>query len=206
MLRSSLAASALVSTVMMSTLVVGPFYLSRSLGLEPALVGLVLSVGPIAAALGAMPAGRIADRFGSRKMTVVGLIGIASGALTLSLTPMTLGVAGYIAPMIVVTLRYAQFQTGNNTQVMNGVGKDERGVVSAMLNLSRNLGLITGASMMGAVFSFASGGDTVTMAGREAVAVGMRTTFAVAALLILVGLAMTVAANKRPSLCAAGSS
>jgi EmrB/QacA subfamily drug resistance transporter len=206
MLRSSLAASALVSTVMMSTLVVGPFYLSRSLGLEAALVGLVLSVGPIAAALGAIPAGRIADRFGSRKMTVVGLIGIASGALTLSLTPMTLGVAGYIAPMIVVTLGYAQFQTANNTQVMNGVEKDQRGVVSAMLNLSRNLGLITGASFMGAVFSFASGGSAVGTAGREAVAVAMRTTFAVATLLILIALAFAVAANKRPSLCAAGSS
>jgi len=43
-LSASLAMSTLVSTVMMSTLVVGPFYLSRALGLEAALVGLVLSV------------------------------------------------------------------------------------------------------------------------------------------------------------------
>ena len=46
-LSASLAMSALVSTVMMATLVVGPFYLSRALGLDAALVGLVLSVGPL---------------------------------------------------------------------------------------------------------------------------------------------------------------
>ena len=46
-LSASLATSALVSTVMMATLVVGPFYLSRTLGLDAALVGLVLSIGPL---------------------------------------------------------------------------------------------------------------------------------------------------------------
>ena len=58
-LSASLAMSALVSTVMMATLVVGPFYLSRALGLDAALVGLVLSVGPLVAALTGVPAGRI---------------------------------------------------------------------------------------------------------------------------------------------------
>ena len=45
-LSASLATSALVSTVMMATLVVGPFYLSRALGLEAAMVGIVMSIGP----------------------------------------------------------------------------------------------------------------------------------------------------------------
>ncbi len=43
-LSASLAMSTLVTTVMMTTLVVGPFYLSRALGLDAALVGIVLSV------------------------------------------------------------------------------------------------------------------------------------------------------------------
>ncbi|MEO7178116.1 MAG: MFS transporter, partial [Allosphingosinicella sp.] len=54
-LGGALAASALVATVMMATLVVGPFYLARTLGLTPALVGLMLSVGPAVAALTAAP-------------------------------------------------------------------------------------------------------------------------------------------------------
>lgn len=56
LLSASLAMSALVSTVIMTTLVVGPFYLSRGLGLDTALVGLALSVGPLVAALSGVPA------------------------------------------------------------------------------------------------------------------------------------------------------
>ena len=80
-LRASLAMSALVSTVMMATLVVGPFYLARALGLDTALVGIVMSVGPVIAALTGVPAGRIVDRFGASRMTVSGLAGMAAGLL-----------------------------------------------------------------------------------------------------------------------------
>ena len=41
---------------------------------------------------------------------------------------------------------------------MADVRPDQRGVISAMLSLSRNLGLITGASVMGAVFALAIAG------------------------------------------------
>ncbi|MFI6588010.1 MFS transporter [Embleya sp. NPDC050493] len=189
-LSASLAMSALVSTVMMATLVVGPFYLARTLRLEEALVGLVLSVGPVVAALTGVPAGRVADRFGAPRMTVVGLGAMAVGAFALSTTPASFGVAGYLAPIVVVTAGYAVFQTANNTAVMADVPPDRRGVVSGMLNLSRNLGLITGTSVMGAVFALASATNDVTTARAGAVATGMRVTFAVAAALIVAALAI----------------
>jgi len=202
-LSASLAMSALVSTVMMATLVVGPFYLSRALGLDAALVGLVLSVGPLVAALTGVPAGRIADRFGVQRMTIVGLIGIAAGSFILSMMPAISGIPGYIAPIVVITSGYALFQTANNTAVMTDIRPDQRGVISGMLNLSRNLGLITGASVMGAVFALASATIDITTARPEAVATGMRITFAVAAILIVVALAIAVGSRPlatRPSL------
>ncbi|WP_431284423.1 MFS transporter [Humitalea sp. 24SJ18S-53] len=189
-LRASLAMSALVSTVMMATLVVGPFYLSRALGLDAAVVGFVLSVGPLVAALTGVPAGRIADRFGAQGMTVAGLVGIAAGCGFLSLTPTAFGIAGYIGPIVVITMGYALFQTANNTAVMSDIRAEQRGVISGLLNLSRNLGLITGASVMGAVFTFASATTDVATAHPSAVATGMRITFAVAAVLMAVALAM----------------
>ena len=189
-LSASLAMSALVSAVMMATLVVGPFYLSRALGLDAALVGLVLSAGPIAAALTAVPAGRIADHFGAQRITTVGLIGIAAGSFLLSMLPATLGIPGYIVPIVVITAGYALFQTANNTAVMTNSRAAQRGVTSAMLNLSRNLGLITGASVMGTVFAFGSATTNVMAARPEAIAAGMRITFAVAAVLIVVALAI----------------
>jgi EmrB/QacA subfamily drug resistance transporter len=194
-LSASLAMSALVMTVLMATLVVGPFYLSRALRLDAALVGIVMSAGPLVAALTGVPAGRIVDRLGARRTTLVGLTGIAAGSFALCMMPAALGIAGYLAPMVVVTAGYALFQTANNTAVLTDVRQDQRGVLSGMLTLSRNLGLITGASVMGAVFALASGTTDITTARPEAVAAGMRTTFAVAALLIVAALA--IAAGSR---------
>lgn len=198
-LSAGLVTSALVSTVMMATLVVGPFYLSRALGLETALVGLALSAGPLVAALAGVPAGRIVDRFGARGMTVVGLAVMACGTAVLPVMPTSFAVAGYIFPVVVVTAGYALFQAANNTAVMADVRRDQRGVISGMLNLSRNLGLITGASVMGAVFALASATSDITTARPEAVAAGMRVTFAVAAALIVVALSVAAGAYRRAS-------
>ena len=57
-----------------------------------------------------------------------------------------------------------------------------------MLTLSRNLGLVTGTSVLGAVFAVASTATDIMAASPEAVATGMRTTFAVAAGLAVVAI------------------
>ncbi len=201
-LRASLAMSALVSTVMMATLVVGPFYLAGGLGLDAAFVGIVLSIGPIISALSGVLAGRIVDRLGASFMVSVGLVEMAAGSISLSVFPAMFGIAGYIAAIVVLTPGYQLFQAANNTAVMMDVGPDQRGVMSGMLNLSRNLGLITGASVMGAVFAVASGASDITMAHPAAIGTGMRITFAVAAVLIGAALAIAVGSRgpvRRPS-------
>ena len=194
-LCAGFATSALVTTVVMATLVVGPFYLSGALLLDAARVGLVMSSGPIVAALTGAPAGRIVDRFGAQRMSLVGLIGMVAGASVLTMLPASFGVPGYIVPLVFITAGYALFQAANNTAVMTNIPPDQRGVVSGMLNLSRNLGLITGASVMGTVFALGAATTNIMPAHPEAVTAGMRTTFAVAALLIVVALAIAAVSH-----------
>ncbi|PWC84218.1 MFS transporter [Azospirillum sp. TSH100] len=191
MLRGRLAMSMLVATVLMATLVVGPFHLARALGLETGLVGLAMSAGPLVSAMTGVPAGRLVDRYGAARMTILGLGSTTVGCVLLALLPATLGVAGYVGPLVVVTAGYALFQAANNTAVMADVEKDRRGVVSGVLNLSRNLGLITGASVMGTVFTLGVGAD-IAQAAPDAIAAGTRTTFAVAGGLIVVALVLAV--------------
>lgn len=195
LLGGGFAMSALVTTVVMATLVVGPFYLSGALALDAARVGLVMSCGPIVAALAGVPAGRMVDRLGAQRMTVAGLVCMAAGCAILPMMPARLGVPGYIGPLAVITAGYALFQAANNTAVMADVRADQRGVVAALLTLSRNLGLVTGASVMGAVFALAAGASDMAAARPEAVAAGMRITFAVAAALIAAALAIACASH-----------
>lgn len=194
-LSASLAMSGLVATVVTTTLVVGPFYLSFALGLDAAVVGFVLSVGPLAAGLTAAPAGYFSDRFGTHRMTIIGLIGMASGSSILSIMPAKLGIIGYIIPIAIITGGYSLFQTANNTAVMTDVHPDQRGIISGMLNLSRNLGRITGASLMGAVFALASATSDITTMHHEAVTTGMQVTFAVATILIVAAMVIAVGSH-----------
>lgn len=176
-LGAGLAMNALVATVMMTTLVVGPFYLSLALGLNEATVGLVMAVGPVISIVSGVPAGRVVDSLGAERVTMAGLAAMAIGTFALALLPGMLGVAGYVAAMAALTPGYQLFQAANNTAVMMNVAEDRRGITSGMLGLSRNLGLITGASAMGAVFALASGASDVSAAGAAAVAHGMEITF-----------------------------
>jgi MFS family permease len=187
-LSAGFAMSALVTTVVMATLEVGPFYLSGALALDAARVGLVLSSGPIVAALTGVPAGRIVDRCGAQRTTIAGLVAMAAGSSILAMVPTGFGVPGYVIPLVVITAGYALFQAANNTAVMTYIRPDQRGVISGMLNLSRHLGLITGASVMGTVFTLGSATTDVVTARPEAVAAGMRITFAAAALLIVIAI------------------
>ena len=193
-LSACLAMSALVTMVMMATLVVGPFYLSEALELDAVGVGLVMSVGPLVAALTGVPAGRVVDRFGARRMTVSGLAAMVIGCFALSITPAEFGIGGYVVAVAVITSGYALFQTANNTAVMADVIADQRGVISGLLNLSRNLGLVSGAAALGAVFALASRSVGSNLAHPDAIAHGMQTTFAVA--LMLMGMALVIALRR----------
>ena len=66
-----------------------------------------------------------------------------------------------------------------------------------MLNLSRNIGLLTGSAVMGAVFAFGSAISDTHLAAPDAVATGMRMTFVFAALLIGVALAFAFGTRAR---------
>ncbi|MGX8008301.1 MFS transporter [Mesorhizobium sp. ORM8.1] len=191
-LSPSLAMNALVSTVMMATLVVGPFFLSRALGLSEAMTGVVLSIGPVVSALCGVVAGRIVDRLGASAMVLAGLALMVAGCAALGLLPQLFGVAGYAAAIVLLTPGYQLFQAANNTAVMADVGQGERGVVSGMLSLSRNLGLITGTAVMGALFAFAAGTSEIANAAPAAVAHGMRFTFGMAAALVLAAILVAV--------------
>jgi len=190
---SGFLTSSLATTVAMTTLVVGPFYLSGALHLDPTHTGLVMSTGPLVAALVGVPAGRAVDRFGALRMSLTGLLLMGVGALLLSRIQIAEGALGYIVSLVTLTAGFATFQAANNTAVVTGTDPGQRGVVSGLLNLSRNLGLVTGASLMGAVFMHAAHTSAIATAQASAVVSGTHTAFLVTAVLIGIASFITIA-------------
>ena len=191
LLSISMVMSVLVYAVMMATLVLGPFFLSKALGLDTRMVGLVMTVGPLAAAIMGVPAGALADRIGARLAMVIGLALFTMGAFAMSRVSVDGGVATYIVAILFVSIGLAFFQTPNNTAVMADARPEQRGLVSGLLALARNLGLITGASLMGALFAHAAGGDT-TAATPDMVTEGMRFAFRVASAMAATALLLSL--------------
>ncbi len=196
-LATSLALNGVVATVMMATLVVGPFFLSQGLGLGAAAVGAVMAVGPVISTLCGVPAGRVVDRWGAASVVQAGLLAMVAGALGLALLPVWWGLAGYLLGMAVLTPGYQLFQAANNTAVMADVPAERRGVVSGLLNLARNLGLITGASVMGAVFAAATAAPDLRTAPPAALLGGMQATFGVAAGLLVLAWGLAAMGRRR---------
>ena len=184
-LIASLAINAVVSTTMMATLVVGPFYLSRGLGLEAAAVGLVVSVGPIGSTISGVVAGRITDRYGSRAAILAGLLMMTCGVFGLAGFSATIGLSGYILALVILTPGYQLFQAANNVAVMSEAAIRRQGAASGLLGLSRNFGLITGASLIGTIFAVAVGGRDVLAAAPQAITSGLIVTFGCCGLVML---------------------
>lgn len=191
-LAPNLLVNVLVAAVMMTTLVVGPFYLGLGLGLEEALVGVVMAIGPVISIVSGVPAGRLVDAWGSGRALAVGLALLAAGAFLLAVLPNMIGVAGYVLSIVVLTPGYQLFQAANNTAALAEVPKDRRGTVSGLLALSRNTGLIAGASVMGAVFAYGVGTGDFSYAKPAAIAMGMQLTFLLAGGMMIVAIGVAV--------------
>jgi MFS family permease len=196
----SLAAGGAVATVVTATLIVGPFYLTRGLGFGRPQAGIILSIGPAAAALTASAAGRLVERIGAPRAMVTGLLAMVVGGFLLAVLPASAAVPGYVVPLVLMTSGYAAFQTANNTAALASSGDSRRGVAAGLISLSRNFGQITGASVMGAVFLHATGANDLAVASPEAIAAGMRTALAVATSLLVAALTLVVFTHSRPRL------
>lgn len=196
-LASNLLVNIVVAAVMMTTLVVGPFYLSVGLGLSAPQVGFVMAVGPVISIFSGVPSGRLVDACGSNRVLAAGLALLATGALLLAFLPNAIGVAGYVLSIVVLTPGYQLFQAANNTAALADISKDRRGTVSGLLGLSRNIGLNAGASAMGTVFAFGVGTEEFARATPLAVAWGMRLTLLLAGAMMLVAIAVKVDVRAR---------
>lgn len=189
-LFGSLFLNVLVSSVAMVSLVVGPFYLAIDLGLSSYQTGLTMSVGPTLSAILGVIAGRLIDRLGSRRIIQMALIVLLLGCIFLALLSNAWGVTGYLAGILLITTGYASFTSANNTSIMKKSAEGRRGTISGLLNLSRNVGLLIGASVMGAIFSRVSGIGEIASAATSSAILGLHATYTCAAFLIIVSLAI----------------
>lgn len=136
-----------------SVLFLMPFYLINGRGLTPAHAGLILTAQPVAMALLAPIAGTLSDRIGSRVPTTLGMMVMAFGLFLLGrLTPESSYVYVVIA-LAVTGLGSGMFVAPNNSALMGAAPRGRQGIASGILALARNVGMVLGIGLTGAVFT-----------------------------------------------------
>ena len=196
-ISASLLTNWLISSVMMAMLVVGPLFLSFGLLLGEAQTGLVVAVGPVVAALAGVPAGRLTDQFGAKRILSTGLGAMTVALICMAYLPVHIGVTGYIVSLIMLTPCFQLFLTGNNTAIINAAPEDQRGIRSGLMGLSRNLGFMTGASVMATIFISSLGQPDLVHATVSSVGSAFTVTLLTAAGLALISLIITLVSLKK---------
>jgi EmrB/QacA subfamily drug resistance transporter len=136
-----------------SVLFLMPFYLIQGRGLNPAQAGLILTAQPLVMAVMAPLAGTLSDRIGSQIPTVLGMLILGGGLYILSrLTPASPFIHVVIG-LAVTGLGPGMFVAPNNSALMGAAPRSRQGIASGVLALARNVGMVLGVGLTGAVFT-----------------------------------------------------
>ena len=176
-----------------------PFFLQLVQGYSTAQIGLMVAAVPIGMGLISPVSGSLSDRFGSRVISLAGLLLIVAACLLISTLHAEVSVAGYVLRMALLGVGIGVFQSPNNSAIMGAVPRERLGVASGLMALSRTLGQTSGMPLMGALFTVQVMAMTglpanadITAAPPDALVAGVTGTFRLAAVVILVATALAV--------------
>ncbi|MFG2263758.1 MFS transporter [Streptomyces sp. NPDC048720] len=155
---------------------VSAMYLTRSVGLTAAEVGLGISVGAAAAVVAGPPLGRAADRKGPRDLLVLTFLVQCTGSVCLTLVH---GFAVFLAVSVLTGASLAGTRGAQGALVARLVPADRRPRTRAVMRGTANVGLAVGAMIAGLGLVADSG------PGYVALILGDAATFALAALTTL---------------------
>ncbi|MDR3539642.1 MAG: MFS transporter [Desulfosporosinus sp.] len=130
-----------------------PFYLQQLRGLSPAQAGLILIPMPLVTMVIAPISGSLSDHFDSRTIRSFGMAITTTGLFLLSNLTISSSVLSIMLRLGVIGFGVGTFQTPNNSAVLGYVPHNRRGIASSMLATMRNMGMVLGVAISGAVFT-----------------------------------------------------
>jgi DHA2 family multidrug resistance protein-like MFS transporter len=131
-----------------------PFYFQHVLGRSDVETGLLMTPWPLAAAVVAPIAGRLADRHSAGILGALGLVTFASGLGTLALLPIAPDNADIAWRMALCGAGFGLFQSPNNRAIITSAPRQRSGGASGMLGTARLLGQTTGAALVALMFGW----------------------------------------------------
>jgi EmrB/QacA subfamily drug resistance transporter len=130
-----------------------PFYLFSLGAFDAVKIGLILSARPAATALLAPLSGKLTDRYGTRILSFLGLLIILVALIELTTLNTQTQSAGILIPLAGIGIGMGIFLPPNHKLIMSKASVANKGLASAILSLTRNMGMLIGTSLAGTFFS-----------------------------------------------------
>jgi MFS family permease len=165
-----------------------PFYLIQGQGLNPAAAGLLLTAQPILMAIAAPVSGALSDKVGSRLPGMIGMAVLAVGLFLLSRLGADTTLAYIAVALAVAGIGTGTFISPNTSALMGSAPRTRQGIASGVLAAARNVGMVLGIGLAGAIFTTHLAQNTPA-AFYQGIAMGFLAAAAVAGLGVFVSAA-----------------
>jgi DHA2 family multidrug resistance protein-like MFS transporter len=129
-----------------------PFFMQYVLSRTEVEIGLLLTPWPIATALTAILAGRLADKYSVGILCGIGLTIFAIGLILMGKLPSHATDITIMWRMAICGIGFGLFQTPNNRAIMNSVPLNRSSAAGATMSSARLLGQTIGAALVSLSF------------------------------------------------------
>lgn len=129
-----------------------PFYFQHVFGRDAVATGLLITPWPVAVAIMAPIAGRLADRYPAGLLGGIGLGVFALGLGLLALLPAAPENVDIVWRMALCGVGFGFFQSPNNRAILSAAPRSRSGGASGMMGTARLLGQSTGTALVALLF------------------------------------------------------
>ncbi len=156
--RLSVATSVLCFASATLAFVSLPFLLQGTLKWDATATGLLMTPWPLATAIMAPIAGRLADRHSAGLLGGIGMAAFGTGLLLLAFMPLAASPLSICLRMALCGMGFGFFQSPNNRAIISAAPLHRTGGASGMLGTARLLGQTVGAALVALIFSLTANG------------------------------------------------
>jgi EmrB/QacA subfamily drug resistance transporter len=128
-------------------------YLQSILGIPPAITAFYLLPTTITMVIISPLSGRLSDKHGTRILTTLGMIIMASGFILLSIILGFLPIFYIIITQFVIGIGIGLFSSPNNSAIMNAVEPKDHGIAAGILSTMRVVGQSTSVALLSVVLT-----------------------------------------------------
>lgn len=186
-----------------------PFYFLQVLGYAPSTAGLMLLPQPLAMSIVAPFSGALSDRIGSRILATAGLATACVGVLSLSMLDASSSYLDIVPRLVVTGVGIGLFGSPNNSALLSSLPPGKMGLASGMLATMRNLGMVLGTAVAGAIWTgrmayyaeqlLASGNSGPQAVAAQSFVGGFQDALRVSAAVCLIGVFTSLVRGQAPA-------